>query len=121
MPSEVNNPKKLCTSAQFGVVVNSSQNKHVEEKPSIIASIRFGCGGVSKGVGEWLGRGGRELVIESNCYVLYHHVTLEHISRLLVCTNYPDIIGMHPAARGVTHKVCFLRRRWSQASEHIFQ
>ena len=36
------------------------------------------------------------------CYVLYHHVTSEHITRLPVHISYPDTTGMHPAARGMS-------------------
>ena len=33
------------------------------------------------------------------CYVLYHHVTPEHITRLPVHISCPDTTGTNPAAR----------------------
>ena len=42
------------------------------------------------------------IIIETTCYVPYHHVTPEHIIRLPVRISRPDTTGTHPAARGMS-------------------
>ena len=37
-----------------------------------------------------------------SCYVLYHHVTPEHITHLPVHISRPNTTGTHPAARGMS-------------------
>jgi len=41
------------------------------------------------------------------CYIPYHHVTLEHTTCLLVCPSYPDTTRMHP----VTHRMSGLLQK----------
>ena len=67
-----------------------------------------------------------EVIFSTNCTkeALTLHLpkpNLKNTSQPQPCGPCQSLLQLKSFKNAVMHKVCFLRRRWSQASEHIFQ